>query len=191
MATAGGKGTAAKAPSRRTPPAAAKEPSGPSTQELEHHLLSEKVRSARLANDKTEAVNAREHSEAGEQHHARRQAAGTREAEAKAYGALKGAQHSARMNTHKEQEAGSDFAHKQRMQALEHHRAAHALASAHNDETRKQENHELNRHLALQRAHAEGRAHRRAALTGVFHALTGGAGGSAKGAMHKQIGGGH
>lgn len=169
--------------------------SGSADEELRHQLLSEQVRGAKLKNDSAEAAHKREHSEEGESHFNRRRDAGTVKAEAESRGARQKAAHERQMGHHAENAAASAHhaqlqlnAHKKTMQA--HERAAAEQRHEHhaNAERRAQEAHEQSMRIREQQAQAAGRAHKRSAAVTAAHLLFGGAGGSAKAALHKQVG---
>lgn len=182
--------------------AAAAGPADPSddekTKALHHELLSEKVRGAKLANDRSEAEYNREHSNEGEDHFNRRRAAGTSEAVSKAKGARQKVAHEGEMHQHAVAAASAAHAqktaihaHQQRMHQHLEEAAAQKNQHAANSERRAEESHQQSMALKAQQAHALHRAHRRGAAVGIAHALFGGAGGSAKSAMHGQVGGRH
>jgi hypothetical protein len=183
--------TAAKAPSRT----AAREEEAA---ELHHELLSEKVRSAKLANSDTEARNKREHSQQGDDHFNRRREAGTSETESKATGARQRVEHDQEMHRFAVHEATQ--AHQQRTAVNAHTKRTHALTEeaarlknehAANAERRAEESHRQSMAIKAQQAHATHQAHRRGAAVTAAHLLFGGAGGSAKSALQHQVGGGH
>lgn len=183
------KKTAAKAPSR----AGVREEEAA---DLNHQLLSEKVRGAKLANDTKQAEHLREHDDQGDTHFNRRRDAGTREAESKATGARHKAAHEGQMARHAENSAAS--AHHAQLQLHAHQKVMHqhleeAAAQKHelaqHAERRAEQSHQMTMALAAQRAHAQAHAHRRSVLTSAAHALFGGAGGAAKTAMRGQLGG--
>lgn len=184
------KKTAAKAPSR----AGAREEEAA---ELNHKLLSEKVRGATLANDRSEAEMNRDHSKQAEGHFDRRREAGTSEAESKAAGARQRVAHEHDMNRHAVHAATS--AHHQQVAVNAHQKRMHQhleeaaqLKNQHatNAERRAEESHQQNMAVKAQQAHAAHRAHRRGALAAGAAALFGASGGgAAKSAMHGQVGG--
>lgn len=184
------KKTAAKAPSRAT----AREEEA---KELNHQLLNEKVRGARLANDTKQAEHLREHSTEGEDHFNRRRAAATSEAETKAAGARQRVAHEHDMNRHAVHAATS--AHHQQVAVNAHEKQMHQhlqqaaqLKNEHavNAERRAEESHQQSMAIKAQQAHAAHHAHRRGALAAGAAALFGASTGSAaKSAMHGQVGG--
>lgn len=170
----------------------------PSEDDLNRALLSEKVRGARLANDRTEAEHTREHSVEGESHFNRRRTAATSETESKAEGARQKVGHEHEMHRFAVHEATQ--AHQQRTAVNVHQKAMHQHEQeaarlknerAASDERRAEESHQQTLAIKAQQAHATAHAHRRGAAVHAAHLLFGGAGGSAKTAMRGQVGGGH
>lgn len=173
---------------------------------LENELLSEKVRSAKLSNNSAADAHKREYSGEGDTHFNRRREADTKAVEAKSTGARQNVAHEAQMNRHAENAAAG--AHHAQLQLHAHQQATHqheqqAAAQKHefaqHAERRAEQSHQMHMALAVQHAHAQAQAHKRAAIGSVFHALSSAAGGApargshggAVGAMHKQLGGGY
>lgn len=164
---------------------------------LENDHAEEHIRTTRIQNDAAELAHKREASRRGTEHHWAREDAKTRQAEASAALAEHNVSHAQKMGQTAHAAAQSSLIHQKAMNAHERSRARGDASWE--DEKRQRQRVEW-QHADEDRAHrlvheaqlhhAIRAEHRRQVWTAIAHGLTG-EGGGVKGAMRKQVGGGH